>query len=208
MPMTEHTKAVLEAATSQLVALGLTRRRRGLAVWQMNDELWGGIGFVSQAHETRVRLLVVPQLVWEPIEQLVAHGKGLEYRPWNPSFVTRSDILPPLKGEGGLAFEVPEVDSATLNRLKQFVAAEAIPRVLEMADLRDLASYFSDEAPRGGGRAERALAIEAWKKRSLELRDEYVTLRATQMRQENRTRFEQFYNQLCGSTDAWNVFST
>tara|TARA_R100000322_G_scaffold53227_1_gene33018 strand:- start:3480 stop:4148 length:669 start_codon:yes stop_codon:yes gene_type:complete len=201
-PMKEHTKAVLEACTGQLVALGLTRRRRGLAVWQMNDEMWGGVGMQVQImRDNSVRVVPVPQVVWDPVERLVAHGKGLGYRPWSPTAITRSRVVLPSKQVGPFAFPEPELHGSVLDRFGSFVRAKLIPVVLEMADEREILRHYRREAPKGVGRAEHALAILAWTSKTLDLTEDFGSLLSVQPEEEKRARLEAFHHRLCGSEE-------
>lgn len=201
--MKEHTKAVLEACTGQLVALGLMRRRRGLAVWQMNDEMWGGVGMQAQfLRSGAMRVIPVPQVVWDPVEQLVAHGKGTGYRPWSATAITRSRVVLPEKRMGPFEFRDPEVQGAMLDKFGVFVRQRLIPTILEMADEREILRHYRAEAYKGLGRAEHALAILAWTHKSLELEDDLGSLLRQQTQDETRASLEAFHHRLRGSEEA------
>lgn len=201
--MKEHTKAVLEACTGQLVAQGLTRRRRGLAIWRMNDEMWGGVGMQVQVVRGggAVRIVPIPQVVWEPVERLVAHGKGHGYMPWSPTAITRSGTLAPPKQVGPFEFREPEVRGAMLDRFGTFVQVRLIPHVLEMADERAILRHYRAQATKGPGRAEHALAIRAWQTKSLDLFEDFGSLLSVQSGEEPRARLSAFHHRLTGSEE-------
>ena len=199
-PMNEHAKAVLEACTGQLVALGMTRMRRGLAVWQMNDEMWGGIATQIQFMSSgMVRVIPVMQVVWDPVERLVAHGKGMGYRPWGATMVTRSRLVLPSRAIGPIEFRDPEVDGRMLDRFARLATGELVPQILDMADERDILRFFLDGAGRGGGRAEHVLAIRAWQKKSLDIVEDYGRLLTVQTLEDHRSRLESFHGRLSTS---------
>lgn len=200
--MKEHTKAVLEACTGQLVALGLTRMRRGLAVWDMNDEMAGGIGMQVQTTSSHTRILPMSMVVWEPVERLVAHGKGVEYRPWSRMAITRSKFFEPSRKVPFLDFKDGEVDTTVLSRFRELVSDHMIPMALSLADERAMLTHFRSGATKGGGRAEHALAILAWQNKTLDVTDAYGSLLTAQSQEGARSRLERFHHRLIASESA------
>jgi hypothetical protein len=201
--MKEHTKAVLEACTGQLVALGLLRRRRGLAVWQMNEEMWGGVGMqVQLTRHGATRILPVAQLVWDPVERLVAHGKGTGYRPWSPAAITRARVVLPAPDTGPIEFISPEVRGDMLDRFARLVQSDIVPTILNMADEGEILRHYRAGAGEGVGRAEHALAILAWVTKSLDLGADYGSLLSVQTQDETRSRLQAFHHRLTGSREA------
>ncbi|MBV7409875.1 hypothetical protein [Maritimibacter sp. DP1N21-5] len=206
--MDEHTKAVLEACTGQLVALGMTRQRRGLAVWQMNDEMWGGIAMQVRLHGSgMVRVIPVLQIVWEPVEMIVACVRGLGYRPWGPASVTRSRLKLPSREIGPVEFRNPEVDGRVLDRFAQLSKKELVPAILDLADERHILQFFREGAGRGGGRAEHVLAIRAWQTRSLDVVEEYGRLLTLQTENDHRSRLEAFQSRLTASAEVQAILT-
>lgn len=200
--MKEHTKAVLEACTGHLVAQGMTRQRRNLAVWQMNDEMWGGISMQVLVKGRRVRVLPSAQVLWEPVEVLVAHGKGEGFRPWTRFSITRSRQVTPPPAIGPLDFYEPELDGSVLERFAILARQVIVGEVLDLADERALLQHFRKNANKGVGRAEHALAIRAWQKKSLDLEDDYGSLMIEQREDEQRNRLERFHLRLRQSVAA------
>lgn len=190
--MKEHTKAVLEACTGHLVAQGMSRQRRNLAVWQMNDEMWGGVSMQVQVKGRRVRVLPSAHVLWEPVEWLVAHGKGEGFRPWSRFSTTRSRQVAPPKSVGPLDFIEPEIDGRVIERFARFAREVIVGEVLDMADERALLRHFRANASKGAGRAEHALAIRAWQTKSLDLADDYGSLLVAQCEAEQRHKLERF----------------
>lgn len=164
--MKEHTKAVLEACTGQLVALGLERRRRGHAIWSMNAHMWGGIGMQVQTRRGQVLVTPVAQVMWDPVERLVAIGRGREYRPWGPGAVTRATIVVAKSARQAITFEEDQVNGDMLDRFGTLARQHLVARVLDMADERAITAHYSEQVNARGGKAEYLLAIRAWQGRA------------------------------------------
>lgn len=200
--MKEHTKAVLEACTGHLVALGMTRWRRNLAVWSMNDEMYGGISMQVQTRTGVVTVIPIAHVLWEPIEQLVAHGKGKRFTPWGRMSITRSRPVVPPRQVGRFEFKEPVIDGIVLERFARFAQRKVVREVLDLADERALLSHFRSNANKGGGRAEHALAIRAWQTKSLDLSEDYGSLLTAQTDFTYRVRLERFHHRLVASSAA------
>lgn len=200
--MKEHTKAVLEACTGQLVALGLTRTRRSLAVWAMNDEMLGGVSLQVQVQGRQVIVVPVANVVWLPVEQLFARGRGQDFRPWTRFSITlRRPVMPP-RTIGAFRFTDPEIDSRVLEKFGHFARHRLIGEVLELAEERRILRHYRTDAITGAAQAGRALAIKAWQSRTLDLDAEMHRLRAGLARDDARDRLERFHARLVSSPGA------
>lgn len=200
--MKEHTKAVLEACTGQMVALGMSRLRRNLAVWRMNEDMLGGVGLQIQLRANRVRVVPIAHVVWEPVERLVALGQGRDYRPWQTHGVTRSSAVSPGRRIGSLDFKEPEIDGMMLERFSRHAQQSVVPQVLELADERALLSFFRSGSVRTPRKAEYVLAIRAMQERSFDLGGDLGRLLTATGSDQSKRRIVDFHSVLSQSQDA------
>lgn len=202
----DEVDAAIEAATLGLESMGLTRRAQGHLFWQMNDEMLGGIRLQARRRADKVEITPVAQVVWLPIEQLVAIGKGVCFRPWSPMAITRSliQITPP--GQRRASFEPATVTKAAADLMVQ-TEEKVIPQIVDMADERVLVESFKAQARDKVGQALRLVAWQTWERGHVDLDQAFADLMAAQPEARSRARLKQFLERLATSEQTQEVLA-
>ena len=186
---------------------GLSRKRRGLGVWSVSQEIQGAIALQHQDfRDGTVKIDTFPQVYWAPVEKLYCAGLDDRYRaferPTNSrmwSFINFS--------ESDLDFAPEAVSSEKLARLRKHIETRVVGKVLEMAEPEEILDLYLSEIPAGGHRAEKYLCLKAWTKRTLELDEEFEHSSSLLNHDEFIQGFEVFYAQLKRSEVAQRLIS-
>ena len=167
--MNPHTRDVLEDCTRFLVEQGLTRKRRGLAYWKIDQEIAGAV-FLQHRDlaDGAVRVEAAPQVYWEPVERIFSAGNDTHYQAFVAPTRTRQVIFR-CAHAGTPIFHESENRSESLALLRDHLHNRVLPKVKEMAEKPRIFDFYRSEVPAGGGRPEMYLAMSAWEKRSLDL---------------------------------------
>ncbi len=170
--MKPHTREILDLCTECLVDAGLQRKRRGLAIWSLNQQMAGAICLSHQDFKDgSVRIDTVPQVYWEPVQKIYSAGIGEKYRFTH--IPTRSRMWSFINhGEPDLIFAPNTIPAPNFSRLKEAVQQSVIPKVIELADKQNILEFYRKEVPCGGDRPEMFLAISAVLNRSTQLDEE------------------------------------
>lgn len=167
------TKEVLERCTEILLNHGLSRRRRGLAVWAVSSEIQGAINLQHRDFpDGTVGIDTYAQVYWEPVQRLYSAGLNASYRAFEEP--TQSRMWSFLNFSDPDLLFVPElVSDESLARLSTHVEERVINKVLKLAEPTNVASFYLEEIPYGGHRPEMYLCLMAWMKRTLKLDEEF-----------------------------------
>ncbi|MEP5633021.1 MAG: hypothetical protein ABJP79_14155 [Tateyamaria sp.] len=205
--MKPFTKEVLERCTEVLQQHGLTRRRRGLAVWEVSNEIQGAITLLKRDFpDGTVSIDTYPQVYWEPVQRLYSAGLNTRYRAFEQP--TQSRMWSFLNfSEPALVFKPQIVSDENLDRLSRHVKQRVIKKVLELAETADVVSFYLEELPYGGHRPEMYLCLMAWTKRTLKLDDEFDRAISLLNHAQFIDGLNVFYQQLKDSTVANSLIS-
>ena len=201
----DEVERALELATACLEADGLTRRATGALCWEMNPEMLGGIRLQARQKAGGVEISPVAQVVWTPIEELVAIGKGTLYRPWTPMSVTRALIQLNPGGKNAPLFGGAEAGGE--EALLALVNRRVIPQIVEMADERALEAVFRGEARGKLGQALRLVALQTWQRGRVDIDQPFADLMALMSEARSRARLKSFLDRLAASPDTERVLA-
>lgn len=135
--MKPHTKDVLELGTDILVEVGLKRKSRGKAIWEINEEMWGCIQLSPRVFgDGSFHLDILGFVYWDKFEKMMSASEGQKYKFTGFPTVTKFLSPQPL-----LFFPPDEIVEAELQRLRRQVTDVAISEVEKMADT----NYFIEE---------------------------------------------------------------
>lgn len=204
-PELDELQRALERATACLEATGLERRGRGALCWEMNPDMQGGIRLQARKKAAGIEITPVAQVVWTPIEELVAIGKGTLYRPWTAMFVTRALIQMTPGGAG-----TPVIGNDTQDweaALRALVSRKVIPQIVEMADERALEAQFRKDARGKLGQALRLVALQTWQRGRVDIDQAFADLMALQGEARSRARLKSFLDRLADSPQTAGVLA-
>lgn len=171
--MKPFTKEVYERCMDILKTHGLSRRRRGLGIFTISEEIQGAIAlFHRDFPDGSVEIHTVPQVYWETVQRLYSAGRNLPFRAFEQPTRTRMWSFINF-GEPKLIFEPNSLNRDNFTRLSAHVEWRVLGKVLEMAEPKNALQATLDELPSGGHRPKIFLSIKAWINRTLELDDEF-----------------------------------
>ncbi|MGH1368976.1 MAG: hypothetical protein ACRBCL_10180 [Maritimibacter sp.] len=200
-------EAASEFATQTLVDMGLSERAPGHVFWHMNPDMLGGIRLQARARGGKIEMTPVAQVVWLPIERLVAVGKGMKYRPWSPMAITRSLIQISAPGSRPPRF-TPGDFAEGASDLMMLAKTKVIPQIVEMADERALRDVFRAQARAKVGQALRLVAYQTWERGRVDLDQAFADLMAGQTEARGRARLRQFLDRLAQSQQTEAILAT
>lgn len=201
------TKEVLEQCTQVLQKRGLSRKRRGLGIWTVSDEVQGAITLQHRDFpDGTVQIDTFPQVYWEPVQRLYSAGLNTQYRALQQP--TQSRMWSFINfSEPNLVFTPDFVKTENLARLNTHIEERVIEKVLELSDPANISSFYLEELPFGGHRPEMHLCIKAWMKRTLMLDDEFEHALSLLSHGEFIDSLHAFYIQLKSSPVARSLIS-
>ncbi|MDX8352306.1 hypothetical protein [Cognatiyoonia sp. IB215182] len=206
--MKPFTKEVLERGTEVMMRHGMSRRRRGLAVWEVSDEVSGAVVLQHRDFpDGTVQIDTCPQVHWEPVQKLYAAGLNTSHRAFQQP--TRSRMWSFVNfSEPDLVFAPEFVSAEKLARLSTHIRHRVIEKVLELADPEDISSFYLEQLPHGGHRPEMYLCVRAWMNRTLKLDDEFEQALLMLNKNEFIESLTAFYTQLKNSAIARTLISS
>ena len=196
------TKEVLERCTEVFQKHGLSRRRRGLGVWAISNEVQGAITLQHRDFsDGTVQIDAFPQVYWEPIQRLYSAGLDARYRAFEQP--TRSRMWSFLNfSEPDLVFAPEAVSAEKLARLSTHIEKRVVGKVIELAEPENVLSFYLEELPYGGHRPEMYLCLKAWMNRTLDLDDELEHATSLLSNEQFIQGLRVFYDQLKNSPAA------
>ena len=205
--MKPFTKEVLERCTEVLQKHGLSRRRRGLGVWTVSDEIQGAITLQHRDFpDGTVQIDTFPQVYWEPVQRLYSAGCNANYRAFEHA--TQSRMWSFINfSEPNLVFEPKVVSAEKIARMSDHIERHVVGKVLELAEPENILRDYLEELPYGGHCPEMYICLKAWMNRTLDLDCELKQAISLLSHEQFIQGLRVFYDQLRSSTVAKNLIS-